>query len=309
MYKPLVKSIAIGLSALVLAPAVSPAAPVCSGVFELAPKLKYKATAEEVAALHAAYPKYVQLIEKTLANIDQLSLSPSIVPIIKVTDMKSVRGATADWNNPAVIDALPESLKKQIIDVHNLMLNKQALKDYIVDLMNDIGVLMMKEKNRETLGRDNLEQPLSAKNTTKTKKEDFLQAGAVDRNSMLKVLVSRVRSRGDQITVILSGPKGGFDSNKTKTQKYAQFWEVPRKGPFFDLYFGAGSSHGQEKHLLQMDFVEKALDPVNRREFWDYVTSTNQGSWAWDTMFDGTNSTFMHPEHIGPMLNKTLPLF
>ena len=56
-----------------------------------------------------------------------------------------------------------------------------------------------------------------------------------------------------------------------------------------------------------MDYVESVL--TDREKFWYYTTKEGRGDWVWDTLFDGTNRTAMHPEFIGPIIRRHLPLY
>lgn len=270
--------------------------------------LKYKASAHEIAHLHKKYPKILELINQTLENIENEILLSTIVPISSLSEMKIVRGLSPNVSVSSQLlelsRTLPDGLQQEIVDVHNLFISKDAFKKYIYDLMNDVGVLMMKEADQLTPGRKKIQDPTSEKSSP-VKKKKYLLAGAIDRNSLLRVLVNRAKSRGDKIGFI---PKTGFSKNSTRSYKYSEFWDVPRGGPFFDQFFDEDERHGQETHLLQMDFAEVVLDPTRRRDFWDYATSPNQGSWVWDTLFDGREFNFREPEFISPLLQKTLPL-
>lgn len=285
------------------------AAPSCSSLKDKLNSPVYRATESEIRSLNRRYPKIRQNVEKTVQAIMAMNIAKEpITRLGQIKEQGSLRSFnTNDMSDPDKLANLNPRLKRQILNVYNLLLDKQQFASYVRQLMLDTAVLMMKNQDQSTFRLENMEQPLSAKTNERTTKREFLLLGQIDHQSMMKVLVGRVRDRGDDIAVILSGQRGGFENNTTRTQRYENFYEVPARGPFIDLYFGRGSSHGQEGHLLQMDFVEQIL--TNRRQFWSYATNKGSGDWVWDSLFDGTNSTLMHPEFFGPVLRRTIPLY
>ena len=208
-----------------------------------------------------------------------------------------------DTRKPDWIQTLNPILKTEIISAYNRLVDKQALAKYLTDLYKETAVHMMKNKGQSTSRISDFKNPASEVLTEKTTKEEFLLNGQLDHQSMMKIIVNRIRSRGDQVAFI---PESGI-INRTKTQNYPKFYQVPARGPFFDRVFRRASGHGQEVHLLQMDYVERAL--ASREQFWYYVTKEGRGDWVWDTLFDGMNNTIMHPEYIGPIIRRYIPLF
>ncbi|MBY0553076.1 hypothetical protein K2P97_01015 [bacterium] len=277
----------------------------CYSLFSITQPYLYKASRAEIKALYKAYPKIKDNISKMYNDIVGINMAKNPVTTIEeIQQSGTLRSYTVnDTNKPDWIQNMDADLKKQIIDAHNQLTDKQAFATYLTVLYKEAAVYMMKNKDQPTSKIADFKNSASAPLTEKTTKEEFLLNGIIDHHSLAKVLVNRIRSRGDRIAVI---PQVGF-TNTTKTQNFPRFYQVPARGPFFDRVFGRLSGHGQEVHLLQMDYVEGAL--TNREQFWHYSTKENRGDWVWDSLFDGMNRTIMHPEYIGPILRKHIPLY
>lgn len=289
-----------------LPPSVSQANLRCHNLFKNKRPPQYQATVDEVVQLLQFYPKFEENINKMIEAIRVIPISKKpITRIEEIGEQGSLRSYSyGDAVNRIKFENFDTDLKKQIIDVYNLLLNQEQFASYLKTLVLDAAVLMMKNNDQTTFKISDISNPLSAKLAVKTTKEEFLLAGRIDHQSLVKVLVDRIKSRGDKLAVI---PKKGFSGNNTKTMKFGAFYEVLAYGPFFDRVFSINSSHGQERHLLQMDYVELALS--NREQFWYNASKKGSGDSMWDTLFDGTNSTFMHPEFFGPYVSKHIPLY
>jgi hypothetical protein len=221
-------------------------------------------------------------------------------PIADISEVNLIK-----WHeqNARAREVLPDSMKKQIVDAHNLLSNAEAMKSYIQKLLEDVGVLMMKEADKMVYAVS-LESAFEL-TSQKVTKRSYLENGQADHNSFRRVLVNRILARDQKISVILRQQHGGFDGNKTKNYNFPGFFDVVRRGPFFDLYFKKRTPHGQDIHLLQMDYVDQVL--TDRKAFWEYVTNVNEGIWVWDPLFDAFDRSYRHPEFLGPLLRQTLP--
>jgi len=262
-------------------------------VFQKYPKLRDNADKMNAAILEKNYPGKVSTIEEIFSR-----------------GIRNYNGG--DGGELAKLKALPEDLQRTIIAVYNRLLDKQAMAAYTQTLLTDTAVEMAKRPQARTRAITNF-PAVNGEIIPKqyTNKEAFLLEGITDRASILKVLVHRIHDRGEEIAFILPNSKGQFSGNNTKNMKFENFYQVPGRGPFIDAGFGRHSSHGQDIHLMQMDYVADVIAEEtggNPRLFWDYATKKGTGDWIWDTMFDGMNSTYMHPEHIGPLLRNHLPL-
>lgn len=288
---------------------VTLAGPSCANLAERLNLPPHRALRSEVAALYRRFPQIRQNIDAAARDVARMSIGKTPVNrLAQIGEQGTIRSFNSnnDWS-AGRISELPARLKRQIIDVHNLLLDRAQFSQYVRELMIDTAVLMMKNETQSTFRLTDMNNPQSSPTRNRTTKAEFLQNGQIDHQSLMTVLVARVRERGDEIAVILGSERGGFENNNTRTQRYDHFYQVPARGPFIDRYFSRGSAHGQETHLLQMDFVEVVL--TNRRQFWDYATDRGTGEWVWDSLFDGTNGTIMHPEHFGPILRRHIPLY
>jgi hypothetical protein len=274
----------------------------CKQLFKLETELRYSSSTSEKKQLYTLYPNYRKLVERTLENIENFRPTNEN-PILDISEINLLK-----WHeqNVRAREVLPESMKKQIVDVHNLLSNTEAMKIYIQKLLEDVGVLMMKESDKMVYAVS-AESPSSFQLTQhKVTKRYYLENGQADHNSFRRVLVNRILARDQKISVILPQKHGGFSNNKTKNYKFPDFFDVVRRGPFFDLEFNKRSAHGQDIHLLQMDYVDQAL--TDRKAFWEYLTNVNEGVWAWDPLFDAFDRSYRQPEFLGPLLRSTLPL-
>ena len=295
----------VALTIVLLTASFSEAGVRCYSLFSSTRPYQYQAKAYEVEQLYKAYPKFRETINTMTDAI--LSVAITKTPISRIEQIQeqgSLRSYSAnDATNPENLKTIDPNLQKQIIEAYNLLLNRDEFSKYLKQLVLDSAVLMMKTKNQSTYKVADINNPLSEKLQEKTTRDEFLKAGRIDHHSLVKVLVDRIKSRGDRVSII---PSVGY-TNRTKTMNFDTFYKVPRHGPFFDNVFPVGSSHGQEGHLLQMDYVERAL--TDREQFWNYTTKIERGDWVWDTLFDGMNSTIMHPEFIGPIIRQHIPIY
>jgi hypothetical protein len=267
----------------------------------------FKATAQERAELLAKYPQFAEQIEKAVLGI--LNKKIPVETVADVTDIPNKTQIRKSFSEQIDFNNIDPIVAQTIVGVFNRLRNQQELATYVRELMQDAGVYMMKNPDHQTnqiANFPNVKGELIK--GQKITKQVFLDAGIIDHHSLLIVLVHRIRERGDKIAVIPK--KGNYNGNKTKTMRFTRFWDVPKWGPFFDFAFARHNRHGQDVHLLQMDFVEPLIRDLTANQpriFWDYVTS-EKGSWVWDTMFDGTNSDYMHPETLGPLVREYIPL-
>lgn len=291
---------------LTLLPCFASASLKCQNLFVRNYSSKYTAKALEVAKLYEDYPAYKKLVTATLENI-RTNEPSNTKPAAELEDM--IFYNTVPEIREIERNISPE-VKKDLIVTYNALENKFMLIKYIKTLLEDAGVLMMKEADQKILKRFDMENAQSQLTTEKTTKRHYLEIGQVDHNSLKRVLTNRILARGDKLSVILRKEHGSYDKNKTHNYKHDDFFGVLRVGPFFDLEFRKGQAHGQDVHLLQMDYVEQVLS--NRKEFWLYVTGAtaeNKQAWAWDRLFDGWDSSYRQPEFLGPILRQTLPIY
>lgn len=268
----------------------------------------------EVQQLAAEYPQFMENVRRAKQAI--LGAQFSMQPIADVTEMPSRTGLRGQGNAESLAALDNPLLKNAIVAVFNDMVDKPKMAKYIERLMIEAGVYMLRNKNNRTR---EVQDPTRAASPNApnlyTTKEEFLKRGRIDHQSLLYVITHRVRSRGQKIAYIM--PNGNFNSNSSRTQRYATFFQVPARGPFIDGAFGGGSSHGQDVHLIQMDYVADTVAKATENKsdiFWNYATDDSvaqpqRGTWVWDTLFDGMNSTFMHPEYLGPLLRQELPVY
>ncbi|MES3036748.1 MAG: hypothetical protein V4736_02480 [Bdellovibrionota bacterium] len=274
-----------------------------------------KASKEEIADLFAKYPAFKPAIALAHKKISETSLALPDQPITDIQQVEtgSIRNYDASYS-PEKLAALDPRLKDTLIAVFNALKDKKGLANYTKKLMQDAAVEMAKTPSARTRELKNFppENDYSGPDHTAnyTTKKQYLELGQLDHQSLLKVLVHRIRNRGGRISYIPE--RGNYNENTTRTQKFNDFYNVPKHGPFIDKAFGPGDSHGQDVHLLQMDYVAEIVfkkTKGNPQLFWDYVNTRGTGGWAWDTMFDGMNGTWMEPEKIGPVLRQHIPLF
>lgn len=285
---------------------VSLAASQCRNLFLKPIELRYSANKSEVAALYESFPEYKKLVQATLEEIrttDPVASKPA-------ESLQDMVFFTSTYDVPKIESSLSPTLRKDLIAVYNALQNKFLLIKYTKALLEDAGVLMMKEADSLVLKRIDMHNPQSRFGSEKTTKRHYLEVGQVDHNSLKRVLTNRILARGDKMSVILRKEHGSYDTNKTRNYRHDDFFGVLRRGPFFDLEFRKGDLHGQDVHLFQMDYVEQVL--TNRKEFWLYVTGAtqeNKQGWAWDKLFDGFDASYRQPEFLGPILRETLPIY
>lgn len=278
----------------------------CQNLFEGLKEKKYSSKEADVKRLYELYPNYKKLVIETLENI-RLNEPNSGKPAQKFNEMSIYN---LDPAIREVENTLSPTLKRNILAVYNALENKFMLIKYTKVLLEDAGVLMMKEADKMVLKRIDMTNPQSPLSKEKITKRHYLEMGQVDHNSLRRILTDRILSRGDKMSVILKKEHGSYNKNKTRNYNHEDFFGVLRIGPFFDLEFKKGQDHGQDVHLLQMDFVEQVL--TDRHEFWRFVvgaTPENRQGWAWSLLFDGFDYTYRHPEFVGPVLRKTLPVY
>jgi hypothetical protein len=63
------------------------------------------------------------------------------------------------------------------------------------------------------------------------------------------------------------------------------------------------------KNKSQSTFKTEDLNNPLAKKLEAKVTKEGRGDWVWDTLFDATNRTAMHPEYIGPIIRRHLPLY
>ncbi|MES3036747.1 MAG: hypothetical protein V4736_02475, partial [Bdellovibrionota bacterium] len=272
------------------------------------------ATPDEVAALKTKYPLFKDSIQKAYNELSNITAEASMDagPITKVSEIKE-RINISDLNqsyNLEKLQALDPRAQEALVAVYNKLMDKKGMAAYVQKLMEDSAVEMARNPDARTRQLQNFPGSPSNVPGAYTTKKEFLEKGQLDHQSLVKVLVHRFRGRGEKIGII---PKvGNYNGNVSKSQKYNDFYKVPARGGFFDKYFSAGSGHGQDVHLLQMDYVADVIFEKtggNTELFWDYVTTRGTGDWVWDTMFDGWGSKYMSPEFTGSTMRKYIPLF
>ena len=241
--------------ALVTIPCVSAANIQCKNLFTRVTELRYAASASEVAKLYESFPEYRKLVLETLETI-RINEPATTKPAFTLEDMVFYESAS---NLREIEKNISPEVKKDILAVYNVLHNKFMLIKYTKQLLEDVGVLMMKEADLLVLKRTDMHNAQSDFTSQKITKRHYLEIGQADHNSLRRVLTNRVLARGDQMSIILSKEHGSYDKNKTRNYRHDDFFDVLRRGPFFDLEFRKGQAHGQDAHLLQMDFVEQVL--------------------------------------------------
>ncbi|MES3037617.1 MAG: hypothetical protein V4736_06890 [Bdellovibrionota bacterium] len=279
----------------------------CASVWQKsAPKpfVALTATPEEIAALKDEFPLIELKIQQIAATVGENAVGGKAFNILQI--VPGILFGTGKIT-PAALLGLPKEVKGSLLAVHNALRDTPAFREYLKTLLYDVAVEM--SKNREALIRE-LGGPqgqyrLSAKPTVT--KLSYLEAGNFDHQALMKVLIHRVRARNESMVVLQKNNK--MSSWETGTKRYGRFFEVPRQGPFLDRAF-VGSSHGQDAHLIQMDYLSSVISRAtngNPKIFYNYVTSP-KGTWAWDGLFDSFSKGWMSPEYVNKELRVYLPL-
>lgn len=286
----------------------------CRDVFSRRVVEAFRAKPEQIAEMYAQYPKMKEHIDLFTKEISEKKFEYRKVRNLKqLIDTADLSGN--DDHFRANYKNLNPKLKKSLIRVYNDMINGPKFAAYIKELMEDSAVYMMLNKDVQVRNFADLSLVRIDRTGPRVSKENYLERGFIDNQSVMKILVDRLRERGEVFTVIHDD---GMESNPTRNQVYRDFHSVPHRGPFFDNVFSKEDSHGQATHMLQMDYTAKTVHEATKgdpRIFWDYV-ATNQhenldrvGGWAWDTFYDGLNSTLMEPEYVKPLVYKYIQLF
>lgn len=297
------------VAALICVSEASAGAQECASFFSDRVRPIY-ATRSQVQSLYRKYPEVKVKIDEMVKKFENYDFSSKRkATIADLATGGELRGPSTHFiQNYASLDPL---LQKAIVDVNNVLLDGPQFSVYLRQLLEDTAVYARRDWHNRVpdFNNDNL---MLRNSSRRVRKIDYLKRGVIDNHSFLKVMMSRIRSRGETPTII---HKRGHTGNGSRTQDYPDFHAVPRRGPFFDLYFGKNSSHGQTVHMLQMDYVSKTVyDSTNGnpRLFWDYATDSvteQKGAWLWDTMFDGFNSSPQHPEWLKPKVTSVIQIF
>ena len=205
----------------------------------------------------------------------------------------------------------PKEVRAAIQEVYKKLNDPKAMADYSDQLAREaLGHMHLNSSARTRAVEFNQHGVAGAYLKDKyTTKDELLKKGTLDRQSVLAVLVRRAQDAGENIAIIPS--TGSFNKNTTRTWKFDNFYQVPRKGPFFDNEFPRHGGHGQDIHFLQMDYVRDVIAKAtngNPRLFWDYIGSNRHGHEFWDEVFDSFARNYTSPEYLGPLLRQHLPL-
>lgn len=270
-----------------------------------------KASTNRIEQLHQNYPKFYEKLNIWSETSWQSEFSNLKVNTIENPWDISSNLVSGDRSKFEItrLKNLPINLQKTLVEVYNSLHNKTAFIDYLKTLYVDTAVHMMSRSDSLVKSsKDLVELYPELATEKKVKMQYYLEAGLLERNALLRVLVHRARARGQQFAYIL--PRVNYNYNKTKSMKFNNFFEVPFHGPFIDGYFTQKSSHGQDTHLIQMDYVADLIFKTtegNPRIFWDYAT--RDATWVWDTFFDATDGSLRHPEYLGPKIQKYFPVY
>lgn len=306
-----VKTLGVLISILMLQSFPALAARQCSDLFFGDYRVQRPARTE-LQQLAQEYPQFMENV-----RIAKQSILDSNFTMEPITDVQQISARTSirGRGNPSSLAERNDAVLNQtVVNVFNDLVNKRKMANYVEKLMIDAGIYMLRNKQNRTREVQDPNRATSqyAPNSYTTK-EEFLKRGRIDHHSVLYILSHRIRARGENIAYIL--PNGNYSGNSSRTQRYETFFQVPRRGPFIDGAFGRASSHGQDVHLVQMDYISETLAKStnnNPKIFWDYAlheaNDSTAGTWVWDTFFDGMNGTFMHPEFLGPKLQQHLPV-
>ena len=221
------------------------------------------------------YPKIAELADR--ARQETLAETRYAIKVEKSDDIPFFGGHTKPPK-----DKLAEAnpfVGETIKEIYNLNQDREAFASYIESLIYDTAFFMSNRSRPSDL--------------------QSLSEGKIPRNEAVRVVVSRYISRGDEIGVI----------KKSQSNNNEHFRKVVNKSGIFDWAFVEGQLHGQDVHLLQVDFAYSTIYKAtsgDTRIFWDYIGS-KKGIWFWYDLFDSSTLNPTRPEVFGPHVRRYIP--
>lgn len=262
-------------------------------------------TAEKIQEAMTKHPVFTEKISALKEDILEA------VPRVSPRGITRTRAAAEVLGEGIVSPMTPAPIRDAAIGIYQKMNNPSALAEWSEQLSKEaLGHMHINAAARTRAIQIKYDgSPGEYIKGLYTTKGEMLEKGMLDRQSILAVLVQRAKDSGERVGVIPMA--GSFDRNTTRAWKFERFHQVPQKGPFFDNYFPRHSNHGQDIHLVQMDYIRDVVVKATNGKpevFWNYVANDPAGAKIWDRLFDSFSSNFTSPEFIGPLLRRHLPV-
>ena len=245
-----------------------------------------RASTEDVLAVRARYQKLSENIDLKVERIRKQRLArPHKIDDISSIDFDPVYSER--------IQSLDPGVRKALTAIWNRMHSAEDFANYSRALAEDAAVDMAKKGIPAEL--------------------DALARGEISRTAVMRVLVQRHRTQGnDRFTTVVKGVSGPRAASPRSRRNYSSqegFEASVSQGPFFDRAL-RDAEHGSDIHFMQYDYVSDVIAGATNgqvKEFWKFFGSKD-GIGYWNHLMDAGDYSWAQPEILKPTLNNFLNL-